>query len=383
VRPVGFEANEAMIPYPRRSFEGYRLLQEYFTIPEKFFFLDVTGLAPVWNAGFKNRAEFIFLLSTVEGDERRQRIENGVVPATFRLNCSPVANLFPQTAEPVLLQQRKAEYPVMPDIRRTAAMEVFSVEEVSSLDTETQQIVTYRPFYSHRHDTREEQSPCFWVAHRRPSARLDDQGTDVYLSLVDTSMRPKHPDAESLTVRTICTNRNLPARLPFGNEQGDFEMETNAPIRRIVALKKPTVPMRPPRGRMALWHLISHLSLNHLSLVEEGREALQSLLRLYDFTDTAFSARMIDGLAGLRSRPHFAPLVSENGIAFARGRRVEIELDEEQFVGGGVYLFASVIEQFLALYASMNSFTQLVATTRQRKEVLREWPPRAGRRMLL
>jgi type VI secretion system protein ImpG len=135
---------------------------------------------------------------------------------------------------------------------------------------------------------------------------------------------------------------------------------------------------------MALWHLISHFSLNYLSIVEEGREALQNLLRLYDFMDTAASVKMIDGLTGLRSRPHFARLMSDNGIAFfARGKRVEIELDEEQFAGRGVYLFASIIEHFLAMYASMNSFTQLVATTRQRKEALREWPPRAGRRILI
>jgi type VI secretion system protein ImpG len=134
---------------------------------------------------------------------------------------------------------------------------------------------------------------------------------------------------------------------------------------------------------MALWHLISHLSLNHLSLVEDGRDALQQILRLYDFTDSPFARKMIDGITDLKSRPHFAPIVSDNGVTFARGTRVELELDEEQFVGGGVYLFASVIERFLALYATLNSFTQLTARTRQRKEVVREWPPRAGHKILV
>jgi type VI secretion system protein ImpG len=384
VRPVGFEENEAMIRYPRRSFQGYRLLQEYFAIPEKFLFVELTGLAPAWNPAWKNRAELIFLICNVEGEDRRQTIERHIAPSALRLNCVPVINLFPQTAEPVLLDERKPEYPVTPDIRRSAAMEVFSVEEVSSIDTRTQQIVTYRPFYSFRNDAADQQGQAFWVARRRPSMLLEDSGTDVYLSMVDGSMRSRHPDAASLTVRTICTNRNLPARLPFGNELGDFEMELAAPIRRIVALRKPTKPLRPPQDRMALWHLISHFSLNYLSLVEEGREAFQGLLRLYDFVDDNASAKMIEGLAALRSRPHFARLMSDNGIAyFARGKRVEIELDEEQFAGRGVYLFASVVEQFLAQYASLNSFTQLVATTRQRKEALREWPPRAGRRILI
>jgi type VI secretion system protein ImpG len=131
------------------------------------------------------------------------------------------------------------------------------------------------------------------------------------------------------------------------------------------------------------WRLISHLSLNYLSLVSEGREALQEVLKLYDFAATAYSSKTVEGIAGLKSSRQFSRVVSEEGIAFARGTRVELELDKEQFVGGGVYLFASVIESFLGLYASLNSFSQLSVRVQQRKEVLREWPPRAGRRILM
>jgi type VI secretion system protein ImpG len=92
---------------------------------------------------------------------------------------------------------------------------------------------------------------------------------------------------------------------------------------------------------------------------------------------------MIQGILSLKGKREFARVVSDNGISFARGWRVELELDEGQFVGGGVYLFASVIEQFLGLYASMNSFSQLVLRTPQRKGIMREWAPRAGRRILM
>jgi type VI secretion system protein ImpG len=146
---------------------------------------------------------------------------------------------------------------------------------------------------------------------------------------------------------------------------------------------KPTGTLRPPVGRSVLWRLISHLSLNYLSLVDEGRDALQEILKLYNFNESQYSAKQVDGIVDLKSKKHFARVVSENGIAFARGTRVNIEFDEEQFVGGGVFLFASVIERFLALYVTLNSFSQLVATTKQRKEVMKEWPPRAGQKLLL
>jgi type VI secretion system protein ImpG len=186
-----------------------------------------------------------------------------------------------------------------------------------------------------------------------------------------------------LTVRLTCTNRDLPSRLPFGNEAGDFELEAGLGIKRIVALKKPTSTMRPPTGRSVLWRLISHLSLNYLSLVAEGKEALQEILKLYNFNSSTFSEKQVEGISSLRSSKHFARVISDNGISFARGTRVELDFDEEQFTGAGVYLFASVIERFLALYVSLNSFSQLVARTKQRREVLREWPPRAGQRILI
>jgi type VI secretion system protein ImpG len=117
--------------------------------------------------------------------------------------------------------------------------------------------------------------------------------------------------------------------------------------------------------------------------VEEGKDALQEILKLYNFTGSTFSEKQIDGITAIRSSKHFARVISESGITFARGTRVEMDFDEEQFVGGGVYLFASVLERFLALYVSLNSFSQLVARTKQRREVMREWPPRAGQRILV
>jgi type VI secretion system protein ImpG len=132
-----------------------------------------------------------------------------------------------------------------------------------------------------------------------------------------------------------------------------------------------------------LWRLVSHLSLNYLSLVEEGKEALQEVLRLYNFSDSTFLDRQVAGINAVSSRRQFARVVSEHGISFARGTRVDMEIDEEQFVGGGVYLFAAVLEYFLGLYVTLNGFSQLSVRTPQRKEVLKEWPPRAGQRILL
>ena len=383
LRPVGFAEDEGMLPYPRRSFTGYRLLHEYFTFPEKFFFLDLTGLETALAGGFKDRAELIFLIAPFELADRRQALELGVTEKTFQTACAPAVNLFEQTAEPILLTERRFDYPIVPDIRRPNATEIFSVDEVVSVRPDSQEPVRFEPFYSFRHGLSGGRGQVFWMASRRASGRRDDEGTEVFLSLVDLEQRPVTPDVDSLTVRLTCTNRDLPSRLPFGMDSGDFELESGAPVHSIMALRKPTPALRPPTGKSSLWRLVSHLSLNYLSLVAEGREALQEILKLYNFTNSSYSVKQIEGITDLKSRPQFARIISENGITFARGTRVDLELDEENFVGGGAYLFASVIEHFLGLYVTLASFSQLSVSTRQRKEVLKLWPPRAGSRILL
>ena len=363
LKPVGFGEDEGMLPYPRRSFIGYRLLQEYFTFPEKFFFLDLTELEQVWARGFKDRAEIVFLIGPYDQNQRKQMLELGVTEKTFRLGCAPIVNLFEQTAEPILLDQRKYEYPIVPDVRRPNATEVFSVDEVVSIDPQNRETMMFEPFYSYRHATIRDKKQTFWLAHRRPSGRRNDEGTEMTISLVDLSSRPVLPDTDALTIRTTCTNRDLPARLPFGNEAAISNWRPASAVKRIVALKKPTDTLRPPTGRSVLWRLISHLSLNYLSLVEEGKEALQEILKLYNFTDPRIRRS--------RSKEFFRFASSEvisrasyrnTGSRSRAGTRVEMELDEEQFVGVGIYLFASIIERFLGLYVSLNSFSQLVAS---------------------
>jgi type VI secretion system protein ImpG len=153
-------------------------------------------------------------------------------------------------------------------------------------------------------------------------------------------------------------------------------------VQKISAVVNPTRSVPPALGKSLLWRLISSLSLNHLSLTENGPAALQELLRLHNASNALSAERQIDGLVGVRSSPSFARVTADHGVAFARGRRIELEFDEEEFPGGGMFLFASVLERFLALYANMNSFTQVAVHSRQRRRQVAEWPPRAGWRTL-
>lgn len=381
--PVGFGKDEGMLPYPRRSFVGYGLLQDYFTFPEKFLFLDVTGFRELREAGFGGRAELIFLLSQFEQADRRDTLETGVTAKTFRLGCTPVVNLFAQTSEPVLLTQKRHEYPIVADARRRETTSVFSVDEVVATTPGTSKTLEFEPFYSHRHAAQGKGGRLYWYAKRRAAQWSSDEATDVSVSFVDLSGRVVHPGLDAVTTRLTCFNGDLPARLPFGNEDGDFSLPEGGPIQRTVALVRPTSVVQPPLGKSQLWRLISQLSLNYLSLTEGGADALRELLRLHNFADSAAVDRQIAGVKRVSGEPCYSRIEGEYGITFARGHRVAIDFDEDQFAGGGLYLFASVLERFLGLNAPLNSFCILAARSEQRKEMLREWPPRAGWKTLL
>jgi len=378
---VGFDKEDGMLPYSSRSFLGYRLVQEYFHFPEKFFFFDVTGLAALRQGGFDKEASLVLLL------DRPPKIDQKLEPLNFRLGCTPIINLFTRTAEPIRLDHSHVEYRVVPDERRPRTTEVYSVDRVTSLPRGARAPIEFHPFYSFKHSFERQRQQTFWHAARRPSERKDDAGTEVFVTLVNLDFRPTQAANDVVVANITATNRDLPGMLPFGTDpDGDFDIENAAPVRRAQCLTKPTRTVRPPRRYGAQWRLISHLSLNFLSPVEGGLErdpeVLREILKLYDFTESSAVQQQILGLTAVSSRQVWRRIRSSVGSGFARGIEATLEFDEAAYVGTGVYLFASVLEKFLGLYVSINSFSETIATTKQRGE-LKRWPPRSGQQPLL
>jgi type VI secretion system protein ImpG len=392
VQPVGFSKEEGLLVYPDESFLGYRLVQEYFAFPDKFLFVDITGLDHLSLNLDGDHLDVSVLLSESVGE-----IELRVEPQHLKLGCTPAVNLFPHESDPIRLTQTAVEYPVVPDVRSPNAYEIYSIQSVSSTAMGTAEVKRYQPIYTLRHASGSG-ADAFWYGSRRASIRKGDAGTDYFLSLVDEKFDALMPPTEVLNVRALCTNRELPARLSFGDPQGDFHLEKHPAISKIGCLRSPTAPLQAPAGHASRWRIISHLALNHLSLADEGgggtapiREAMESraldafreILKLYDFTDSPVTRQRIAGLVGLRSRKVVRRIGTGELAGFGRGVEMELLFDANQYTGTGVFLFASVLEAFLGLYASVNSFTQTIARIQQREGVLKRWPPRAGEWHLL
>ena len=381
ISPAGFSPEEALIPWPARSFTGFRLLTEYFAFPEKFRFIDLGSLdaKTLVEAGVMMDV-FIYLGRSVP------ELERTVDAASFALGCTPIVNLFPLAAEPVKLDHLSTEYRVEPDSRRTAGLEIWSVESIREGQPDGSSL-PWAPFYRTTPGLGEQAGEVpsgFYSVIRRGCPTLP--GTDVIIGPYQPNFDPHQEGEVVLSINTLCTNRDLPADLPFGGGHPRLGlivgMNTMGPV---LCLTAPTPPMRPPLREAGFWRLVSHLSLGHLSIVggEDGAVALKEVLRLYDLRQTAETQAAIEGLLGVSSRPGTARVPGGRAGAFCRGLDVTLEFDARAWQGGGLFLLASVLDRFLALHATVNAFVRTSVVLRGRPGRAAGWPARAGARPLL
>ena len=389
LRRVGFREDEALLPPSPRGFEGYRLLAEYFTFAQRFQFFEFGGLQAALRGCDSTEIDLIIALR-----EPETRLEGRVDAATFELFCTPAINLFTKRADHILLAEKQSEFHVVPDRTKPWDFEVFQVENVMAYGSRSGEEQAFQPFYR-SHDTGRE-GGAFYTLHRVPRVLAEKErkfgqvssyvGTEVYLSLVDSEAAPYSSELQQLGVTALCTNRHLPITMAVGSGRSDFSMEINAPIAEIRVLSGPTSPRPPhPDGELT-WRIISHLSLNYLSLLDspdgDGATALREILKLYvDRTETQM-LRQIAGLRSARSKPITRRIETVGPITFARGIEVTVEFDETAFEGSGVFILGAVLAEFFARYVSLNSFTETVIRTQQRGEIMR-WKPQIGKRQLI
>ncbi len=391
IRRLGFANGQALLPYSPRSFQGYRLLHEYFAFPERYLFVELAGLGSAVRRCQDSELEVVVLLNRSDPS-----LEGVLGESHFALFCAPAINLFPRRADRIHLTDRQFEYHILPDRTRPMDFEVYQVTSVAGYGTSATKEQEFLPFYSSHNLARPSDHSAYYTLQRAPrllSARQRRQGarssyigSEVFIALVDGNEAPYRSDLHQLALTTLCTNRDLPLHMPVGQGKTDFTLESGAPVESVRCLAGPTRP-RPSwaEGEVA-WRLLSHLSLNYLSLLDndahQGAVALRDLLLLYSDAAEAPVRKQIEGIRSVTARPVTRRLPIPGPIAFGRGLAITVTCDETAFEGSGVFLLGAVLEAFFAKYVSINSFTETVVKTLDRGEIMR-WPARTGHRQTL
>ncbi len=402
LRQLGFRDDEALLPTGPRSFAGYRHLQEYFAFPERFHMVEVSGLRRAFERCDAPMIELLFVL-----DEGDPDLEQAVDASSFALHCTPAINLFPKRCDRIHVTERFHEFHVVPDRTRPLDYEVYDIASVTGIGGDIDDERVFRPFYqaSDLDDETDEGGAFFDAARvqraltdreRRSGRRSMYPGSELYLQLVDAASAPYRTDLKQLAVTTRCTNRDLPLRMPVGQGRTDFSMDIGGSVESIRSITTPTPPRPSFVEGEVLWRLISHLSLNYLSLADAdlplgsdhadhtvtGAAALRDLLGIYGQLSDAPTRKQIEGVRSVRSRPITRRVPTKGPITFARGIQISVDFEETFYDGSNCFILGAVLERFFAKYVSINSFTETVLTTRERGEIAR-WPTKIGTRHTL
>ncbi|WP_177420357.1 type VI secretion system baseplate subunit TssF [endosymbiont of Lamellibrachia barhami] len=391
IKQIGFDDSEALLPFTDRSFEGYRLLHEYFAFPARFMFVELTGLAPAFKRCPHDEIELIILLN--RSDAYLEKVVNA---DNFVLFCTPAVNLFPKQCDRIHLTHKEHEHHLVPDRTRPLDYEVYSVTGVTGYGVGTKAEQEFLPFYASHDLAAQQTDEGFFTLRRDPRVISSRQrrngprssyiGSEVFLSLVDAKEAPYHPDLRQLGISILCTNRDLPLQMPVGKGATDFTLESGGPFESVRVVAGPTRPRPSWAEGDTTWRLVSHLSLNYLSLIDndeaQGAAALRELMSLYSNVAEAPVRKQIGGVKSITSKPIIRRVPIPGPIAFGRGLEITLILNEDEFEGTGVFLLGAIMERFFDRYVSLNSFTQTVIRTTDRGEIMR-WPLRTGQQHLL
>jgi len=382
LRPVGFEAGEALLTRDRRIAPVHILLLDYFWFPQKFSFIDIqlpTGFSVADNGTFELLAVFKRNALT----ERLEKLTSLVDEHFFRLHCTPAVNLFSLRAEPITLSDAMADYPVVPDARHKDHIDIWAIVQVSvqrKIDNHIDHLPVFPLLESHAVGNTAEDSGLYWQLFRREIPGTQEVGYKPFIAFSEGPNHQAAPVPEVVSLSVLCTNHNVPNRMQYGKPGGDFDAQVPIAALKISALTHPTRQVNPPDKSAARWRFIAQLSLNHQLLDgEQGALRLKEILALYNVDGSTDKSRLLSLIQALTCQPVTTRLVSNDPHSLARGIDLTITFSHEAFQEPGYYLFCCLLERLLALYAPVNSFTRLTTCIEHEAQTRRVWPIRAGK----
>lgn len=383
---LGIADAEALLPRARPGFEGYRLLREYFALPERFHFARVAGLGPAVRRAARE-VEIAFLL-------RRPAPELADVGAgDLALFVTPVVNLFARDCDVLEIDPRRSRQAAHADRTRARDFEIHSVVHVEDADQDGPDAAvpplfglaasrgwTYAAERRVRRPAEDER--------RQGQMRSSYAGDDVFLGFANPSDPAARP-LRRVAIRALCSNRDL----PLIDDSPALTLDAGDPVEAVALLgtlrpPRPSLPAAPPR-RLAgeggadelAWRLVAQLSLDFLSLADgpRGAEPLRALVGLYADRGDPAMAGHARAIASLGTRAIVERLPIPGPMCYGRGVEIALGVDEAPLAGHAALLLPAILAQLFARYAAVNAFVRTRIRLIQRQEEA-TWPTTPGRR---
>ncbi len=380
VIPCGFQEEETVSPVPDYATNSFQLFQELLHFKQKFMFFRIIGIDDlIKNSGISNIYEFSILIDVNVRNERLLEIINN---ESILLNAVPIVNLFPITSDPFRFDGTKTKYLLLADQSKDKSIEIHSISEIHTINTQTQKDHLIQPYFSLSIDSDTNiLHDLYWIFSKEPSILRNLDGFDTYISIIDTKMNPYKAYTDVVYAKILCTNRFKTRDIPLFSKMYIDNSESGGYLAKLIT--KLTKPINLSQENSNLWNLIQQLTTNHISLATINNiiNPLKSFLNMLAVDSKLKSEELFNGIEKIISKETVRRFGKDAWRGFVKGIETTFEVNEKynQFN----YLFACILNQHLSDIISIDSFIELKITDFQTHETKAYWLPTSGKQNLI
>ena len=378
---VGFAEDEALLPYPNKSFAGYRTLTEFSAYAEKFMYFEIDGCADALQQIAAE--EFSIILAF---NENMSELKPAISKDTFQLNCTPIINIFAATSETIKVDHAESTYLLSADKRYTPwSTEIYQINSLTGY-SERGLDMNLQPIFNYSYATTNswQDRTIYWQAVRKPSwhyGAQNDFGSEIELTFIDADAK-LDGDVWSITADCLFTNRDLPLSLSSTNNDIDFAIEH--PVQELVAIKtlrRPTATIRPKTEKAKYWQLVNALvgAQSTLTDPDVGLDNLRGILQTFNLLNSAEWNLFLEQMQGINVATTAIRNPEAKMLSFVHGIKYQISFSNNLQLAD-LYLFGTILSYFLNEYCAIDSLILLEFIQQDEKLT---WKPQLGRQPLL
>lgn len=378
--PCGFQKEESVSPVPDYSTNSFQLFQELLYFKQKFMFFRIIGIDDlIKNSGISNIHDFSISIDVNVSNERLVEIINN---NSILLNAVPIVNLFPVTSDPFRFDGTKTKYLLLADQTRDKSIEIHSISEIHTINTETQKDYSIQPYFflSTDSDTNTLHD-LYWVFSRESSTLRNLDGFDTYISFIDTKMNPYKSYSDIVYAKLLCTNRFETRDIPIFSKMYIDNLESGGYYAKLIS--KLTKPINFSEENCDLWNLIQQLTTNHISFstLNNMIDHLKSIFNIFAVDSKLKAEELFNGIDHISVKEIIRRFGKDAWRGFVKGLEITVEVSEKynQFN----YLLTCILNQYLSDIISINSFVELKILSPITHEIKAYWPPISGKQNLI
>lgn len=378
----GFDEKESILPNDQHTHQAYRLLMEYFSCPEKYNFLNLDlSFLKLFN-NLKDGFELLIHFKLNLNDQVNLRNYSELNTANFKLFCTPVVNLFKKQAEPQKINYKRMEYSLITDAHHPEYYQAYSIISMNMIrekSSQDQHMYPILPFFAMSHYQNENVNFFYSLT----TSKLGNNCQELNYSVVSKQLDPQGTRSDFISIKLMCSNCDLPHE-SYNKDQNVLTLNDSRLARKAVMLKRPNLPYFFAQHKQEQWRIISHLSLNTMSLIKENAvEHLKELLELYNLPQSKENQIIIGSIKALAFEHTHKLIESQPFPVFVRGIKIKLGIQPDVFRGQSVYIFCQILAHVFNLKVQMNSYVDLAVYDVQSQQELYQCVQNVGGRKLL